>query len=87
MKGVDMENISDLIKEAKPLYFARKKRNNRIKAGFCCLGCLFLMVAIWPQKEILDASCYWDLNEIEEEETYVENFGFPVDDYGLLLVG
>ena len=87
MKGADMENISDLIKEAKPLYFAKKKRNNRIKTGFCCLGCLFLMISVWPQKEMIDASYYWDFNDIAEEGTYVENYGFPVDDYGLLLVG
>ena len=27
-----MDDISALLKEAKPLYFARKRRNNRIKA-------------------------------------------------------
>ena len=32
-----MDDISDLLKEAKPLYFARKRRRNQIKAtlGMC----------------------------------------------------
>ena len=37
-----MDDISALIKEAKPLYFARKKRNNRIKAALCSLVLLLL---------------------------------------------
>ena len=32
-----MNDISKLLQEAKPLYFARKKRNNRIKAVVCML--------------------------------------------------
>ena len=81
-----MQNISDLIKEAKPLYISRKKRNNRIKIGFGVLSCLFLMFVAMPQNDAFDASYYWDFSEIMNEETYVENYGFPVDDYGLLLV-
>lgn len=81
-----MQNISDLIKEAKPLYFARKKRNKKIKIGFGIFSCFILMFFVMPKKDIVDASWYWDLNETMNEETYVENYGFPVDDYGLLLV-
>ena len=39
-----MDDISALIKEAKPLYFARKKRNNRIKAALCSLCLLIQLV-------------------------------------------
>ena len=84
-----MQNISDLIKEAKPLYFARKKRNNRIKAGLATLACAFLLFAFIPQKQSTELYYYWDLGYTENSNnlTYVENLGLPVDDYGLLLVG
>lgn len=84
-----MQDISDLIKEAKPLYWARKKRNNRIKAGLAALACAFLLFAFIPEKQTSELYYYWDLGYTETNNnlTYVENFGLPVDDYGLLLVG
>ena len=89
MKGGGMQDISDLIKEAKPLYFARKKRNNRIKAGLATLACVFLVFAFIPQKQTSDLYYYWDLGYVDSANSlsYVENLGLPVDDYGLLLVG
>ena len=87
MKGGTMQDISDLLKEAKPLYFARKKRNNRIKAGFAAVVCMLFVFAFLPQKQTPENLYYWDLGYTETEtKTYVENLGLPVDDYGLLLV-
>ena len=83
-----MQNISDLIKEAKPLYMARKKRNKNIKIASLAIICGMFAFALVPtQKEIEDFS-WWDLGygEAQSELTYVENFDLPVDDYGLLLV-
>lgn len=83
-----MQDISNLIKEAKPLYFARKKRNRRIKAGLAMLICGVFISAVLPRTQVSDTSYYWDLGYTESETTtYVENLGLPVDDYGLLLVG
>jgi len=44
-----MSNISDLIQEAKPLYFKRKRRRNAIKTSISasCLG--LLIFASLPQ--------------------------------------
>lgn len=82
-----MQDISDLLKEAKPLYLARKRRNNIIKSTAVFACCAFLMFTVWPLKQGTDLS-YWNLGDSETEiTTYVENFGLPVDDYGLLLVG
>ena len=83
-----MQDISDLIKEAKPLYHARKRRNNIIKSSFVGMSCLFLVVFGYPKQYPTDDFYYLDLNYTYEtnSETYVESLGLPVDDYGLLLV-
>ena len=82
-----MQDISDLIREAKPLYFARKKRHNRIKSSLAVLGCCFLVFAVWPDKKPVDTYSFWNLGYTESQKaTYVENLGLPVDDYGLLKV-
>ena len=82
-----MQNISDLIQEAKPLYLARKKRNNCIKTSVALMFCICLVYLSFPQKQVADVS-YWDLGYTETETaSYIENLGLPVDDYGLLLVG
>lgn len=82
-----MQDISDLLKEAKPLYFARKKRNNRIKSGVAALACCFLIFAAWPEKKSVEDFSFWNLGYTEiQTTTYVENLGLPVDDYGLLQV-
>ena len=82
-----MEEISKLIQEAKPLYFARKKRRRiltSIGTAMCC--CLIVFTAIIKQSTpIYD---FW------EQEVYsasngsiIEDMGLPVDEYGLLWIG
>lgn len=85
MKGGNMNDISDLIKEAKPLYFKRKRRNNIIKCGSALAAVCLLMFAFIPQNDT-DYS-YWNLGEVEYQQiSAIEQMGFPVDDYGLLKV-
>ena len=82
-----MQDISELIKEAKPLYFARKKRNFQIKSGLTALACVLFVFSLWPKSQQVDNFSFWDLGYSDTETiTYVENFGLPVDDYGLLWV-
>lgn len=83
-----MQDISNLIREAKPLYLTRKKRNRRIKASLAVLGCVAFLAFIMPEEKTVESIYYWDLGYIEAEttKTYVEDLGLPVDDYGLLLV-
>lgn len=81
-----MDDISKLIKEAKPLYFARKKRNNRIKAALCGLVLIFALGSFYPQSYHFD---YDNLdNEIytAENGSVIEDLGLPTDEYGLLMV-
>ena len=80
-----MDNISQLIKEAKPLYFARKRRRRQVKAGLAMLAVVWGLSWFYPQK----AAVYYDY----DSETYqavngsvIEDMGLPVDDLGLLMV-
>lgn len=88
-----MEDISKLLKEAKPMYFARKRRNNRIKAVVCMLVCVWGLSTFYPQKYNYDWNAYsgYDLisSEVSMTETgsVIEEMGLPTDEYGLLMVG
>jgi len=86
-----MDNISDLLREAKPLYFARKRRNNRIKATLGMLVCAVMMGSLWPQKYgsyvMLPDEAFENQVAQIEEGSVIEDMGLPVDDFGLLMVG
>lgn len=83
-----MDEISKLLKEAKPLYFARKRRNNRIKATLCMLICVLGLGLYYPKQNSYDAGYYWfeETSYLAEDSSYVENLGLPTDEYGLLKV-
>lgn len=86
-----MEDISNLLKEAKPLYFARKRRNNRIKATLGMLVFVAIMSGVWPQKYnsyslLPDTEFESQVAQIKDGSV-IEDLGLPVDDYGLLMVG
>lgn len=83
-----MEDISDLIKEAKPLYFKRKRRNKIIKTSASLFSVVLLVFAFWPQTDNSSySSLYWNLGEDEYQQiSSIEEMGLPVDDYGLLKV-
>lgn len=86
-----MVDISNLLKEAKPLYFARKRRNNQIRATLGMLVFVVLISGLWPQK--YNSYSLWPDTEFEsqvaqiEDGSVIEDLGLPVDDYGLLMVG
>ena len=84
-----MQDISDLIKEAKPLYHKRKKQRRIIKSALAGVACLFLVFVNMPNYRISDDfyNPYVDFGYEIEGASYVEDLGLPVDDYGLLLVG
>lgn len=83
-----MQDISDLIKEAKPLYHKRKRQRRIVKSALAGVACLFLVFVNMPSYQMVDDfyNPYLDYGFQENKETYVENLGLPVDDYGLLLV-
>ena len=79
-----MDRISELLKEARPLYFRRKKRNEIIKkAAFIIMPFLFISLAIIP------FGINYSNNNVDyytSSTSIVEQMGFPTDDYGLLKV-
>lgn len=84
------EEVSQLLKEAKPLYIARKRRNNRIKSGAAMLACVAVLAFFRPQQE--DYSYYADYGDnywysTDNTTSVIENMGLPTDEYGLLMVG
>ncbi|MBQ8870470.1 MAG: hypothetical protein IJ019_03745 [Alphaproteobacteria bacterium] len=82
-----MENISKLIQQAKPLYFARKRRRRILgSVGTLMCGCFLLFMTSVKQESLI--------YDVWMEEVYsasngsiIEDLGLPVDEYGLLWVG
>lgn len=87
-RGKKMDDISALIKEAKPLYFARKKRNNIIKTTLAGLCLLWVGVVSYNPVSDSPYTYYWD-NEfsVGDRVSVIEEMGLPTDEYGLLMIG
>lgn len=90
-----MDDISKLLQEAKPLYFARKKRNNRIKTVVCmvffAIGLNFAVSSYKPSyigygDNVLVSMLEQQIS-LTEQESVIEEMGLPVDDYGFLMIG
>lgn len=87
-----MDEISKLLKEAKPLYFARKKRNNQIKAGLAMVICVGFLGMFYPQKTDYTTEnnygyfLYGSEYNLSDNGSVIEDMGLPVDEYGLLMV-
>lgn len=84
------EEVSQLLKEAKPLYLVRKRRNNQIKTVLAMLVCIIGIGSFYPRD--IDYSFYanyaqdnWYVSETNT--SVIENMGLPTDEYGLLMVG
>ena len=78
-----MDKISELLQEARPLYFQRKKRRETIKKCMVIfIPILFCALAILP----FTINNNEDKNYYTSSTSIVEQMGFPTDDYGLLKV-
>lgn len=73
-----MDNISSLIKEAKPLYLERKKQK---KQTAFILSMFLLMIPIYEVNMVVQKN-----NILCESESIIEYQGLPTDEYGLLMV-
>ena len=82
-----MQDISDLIREARPMYMARKRRRKVVKTTLAVMACSFILAWFMPHS-------YQPYNEYDSwasEIAYIENgsvvadMGLPVDEYGLLM--
>ena len=81
------DDISKLIREAKPLYFARKRFRKRMVSAFAVVLCVFTFQFFSPSSEV--SYNYFSLeNEIylTENGSVIEDMGLPTDEYGLLKV-
>lgn len=84
-----MEDISKILREARPLYFARKCRR-RIMVASASLAAVFAIifnvVFVSPQDEPL-YDLWSEQIYMTENGSVIEDMGLPVDEYGLLMVG
>jgi len=84
-----MDNISNLLQEAKPLYFARKKRNNQIKTFLAVVVCAGMVSLFSIKQQSFDYdydTWLFDETYISDTTSMIEEMGLPVDNYGLLKV-
>ncbi len=83
-----MDDISLLIKEAKPLYFARKRRNNRIKVTLAMLVCTAMIGLFVPKQQVpFEYQDYWySIISTTENGSVIADLGLPTDEFGLLDV-
>lgn len=73
-----MEEISNLIKEAKPLYLERKKQK---KQTVFILSMFLFLIPIYKVNSIVQTD-----RILSESESIIEYQGLPTDEYGLLMV-
>lgn len=82
------ERISSLIREAKPLYFARKRKRRAMAFGAALAVCVLAVKIpmLWqnsaPVYDVWSEQIY-----ALENGSPIEDMGLPVDEYGLLMVG
>ncbi|MBE6451160.1 MAG: hypothetical protein E7016_04265 [Alphaproteobacteria bacterium] len=82
-----MEDISKLIQQAKPLYFARKRRRKMINsAGAIMCGCFLVFMTSFKQETVI-YDVWMDEVYSASNGSVIEDLGLPVDEYGLLWVG
>lgn len=79
-----MNDISKLLKEAKPLYHERKRRNKQIKSLLAILICIGGF-SLYNQPNNLNFNIDEELY-LAETGGFVEDLGLPIDDFGLLKV-
>ncbi|MBE6447852.1 MAG: hypothetical protein E7018_00940 [Alphaproteobacteria bacterium] len=83
-----MDDISLIIKEAKPLYFARKRRRNAIKSIIATVAIMWVGVLAYNPVSHNSYHYYWDTEfAVSDTPSCIEEMGLPTDEYGLLLVG
>ena len=86
-----MEDISNLIKEARPLYFAKKKRREQIKkivlVAFIFLSTTMGAIGGYTAKEVQIANQETVNTDVALTSTINDDSSFyPVDEYGLIAV-
>lgn len=81
-----MDPLSQLLQEAKPLYFARKRRIKYLRRAAVVLICIMGLNVFYPRPyEYMDY-----MGAALDNAQYgsvISDMGLPTDEYGLLMVG
>ena len=83
-----MDDISDLLKEAKPLYFRRKRIRILTKAA-CVLSVIALLFVGTQQSSELYTYDFDNMSStisMLQNGSAIEDLGLPTDEYGFLRI-
>ena len=83
-----MDDISDLLKEAKPLYFRRKRIRNLIKAAGVLSIAAFLALGTFQRADnyVYDFDNMSSTISMLQNGSAIEDLGLPTDEYGFLRI-
>lgn len=83
-----MDDISDLLKEAKPLYFRRKRIRNLTKAAGVLLIAAFLALGTFQRADnyVYDFDNMSSTISMLQNGSAIEDLGLPTDEYGFLRI-
>ena len=83
-----MEDISKILREARPLYFARKRRRRvTALAAASAVFAIVLNTALMSSRTEPLYDLWSEQIYMTENGSVIEEMGLPVDEYGLLMVG
>ena len=84
------DDISLLIKEAKPLYFTRKRRRKQIGTLSAMFACMLFVSPFFVKNS--DNQYLYNFDGYDEEinsvqtGSIIEDMGLPTDEYGLFRI-
>ncbi|MCI7486370.1 MAG: hypothetical protein MSB80_02655 [Alphaproteobacteria bacterium] len=83
-----MDDISDLLKEAKPLYFRRKRIRNLTKAAGVLSIAVFLAFGTFQRADnyVYDFDNMSSTISMLQNGSAIEDLGLPTDEYGFLRI-
>lgn len=83
-----MDDISDLLKEAKPLYFRRKLIRNLTKAAGVLSIAAFLALGTFQRADnyVYDFDNMSSTISMLQNGSAIEDLGLPTDEYGFLRI-
>ena len=81
-----MDDISDLLKEAKLLYFRRKRIRNLTKAAGVLSIAAFLALGTFQRADNYDFDNMSSTISMLQNGSAIEDFGLPTDEYGFLRI-
>ena len=83
-----MDDISDLLKEAKPLYFRRKRIRNLTKAAGVLSVIALLGLSSFQRAEnyVYDFDNMPTAISLLQNGSAIEDLGLPTDEYGFLRI-